>query len=299
MSMTQRRYVYALGLLILILGATCRKDGDKRVAAAGSGLSVTHGSGPGRTTVEIEFRGIICHVTSGNVQRAVLVADDMHTPLLTLPISYKAQLQNAFSPDLVIDGPRRDDECSLKIKGMTLEIVGTDGLPPVNRLQHRDLDPPVIPHLYSMGIVNLHEDVLNAFPANTNPVAAWFDLNGGDSIPTKFARCKGRFDNTPDQEQYYKDFNKFVGLSMTTSTRAVLRVHTSANNIVALPLGASRLEMRISNNPLDVNEMAKPHFHLFKYLEKNPPNDFPNVIPKEGCIKEIGTVAGCSNSAWP
>jgi len=296
MVMTRHRLVYPFLLLVLLFTNTCRdREGDEKRAAAVSstGLSVSRSSLAGPSLVEVEFRGIISHVTSGNIHRAVLVSDSAHTPLLTMPISYRAQLEALF-PGKVIDGDR-SDECSLKIRGMTLRIVGTDGLPPVNRLQQVDFGNPPVPHLKAMYVDPLHDDVINAFPATTDRVAAWFDLNGGEALPTKFKKCLGRFDNNPN----YQEFNKFVALTMFTSTRAQLRVHTSANTEVVLPLGATRVQMRISNNPLDPNELKKPHFHLFKYLAKDPPNNFPNVIPAGDCVAEIGTVAGCSNSAWP
>jgi hypothetical protein len=242
--------------------------------------------------VEVEFRGIISMVTVGNMNRAILVNAHDHAPTLTMPSLYKAQLEAIF-PGKVTVHPSLP-ECSVPINGTTLRVVGTNGIPP-NGYQALNFDP-IVPGLQGKGVTTLHKDVTDPFPSGV-AVTAWFEMRG-ETVPTPF-KCKGRFEDTPDVEESYQYFNKYVTASMFTSTRARLQIRTSAaGGWQTIPLNATRVQIRVTNNHKDPNQWMTPHFDEFGKLN-DPPVPVPNVIPHDACTAEAGTIPGCSNSAWP
>jgi hypothetical protein len=247
---------------------------------------------PGPSLVEIDFYGIISHLKSGNVRRAVLVDDSSHEALLTLPIDYENELQAFFGSAAVsTNGP----EVSVSIKGMALQLVGTDGRSPISGYQKDSSFDPQVPGLGGyIPAARLQPGATGAFPAA--PVSAWFELNGGEFVSIPF-KCKAKLPT----DSAFREFNRYVRGSFVTNTKAKLQIKRSATAAWQdFPLQASFVRIKITNgDPAD----PKSHFHLFAALSTdtalNIPDPVLDMTQPECKVGGIGTVPGCSNSQWP
>ena len=294
MKASNSRVIFVLALVV----AACvpKKKQEYRMGVVGEPAlqTPTMSSVTGPALVEVEFFGVIAHVKSGNIRRAVIVNDAAHEPLLTMPKVYKAQLEALFGASAVVCHESKP-ECTVPIKGMTLRVVGIDDAAPFSGYQKGPNYDDLVDGLYGMGVTNLHADVTNPFPSSNGPVAGWFELNGGEVTPTKL-RCRAKFPSGN-----YKQFNKFLRLSLFTRTKPRLEVKKSAaGRWLQLPLNATRVQMRISNYPQNQADLTNPHFHLFGKLN-DPEVAIPDPTPEnsQDCINGVGTVPGCSNSQWP
>jgi hypothetical protein len=247
---------------------------------------------PGLSLVEVDFYGIVCHLKWGNVHRAVLIDDASHKASLTLPVDYESELKSFFGSTAV---STNGSESSVSIKGMVLQLVGTDGRPPISGFQKDPAFDPQVPGLGGyIPAAKLTSEATGAFP--TGVVSAWFELNGGEFVSTPF-KCKAKLPT----DSAFREFNKYVRGSFFTDTKAKLQIKRSATSAWEdFPLHASRVRIKISNG--DQND-PNSHFHLFKYLStesglqiKDPEPDKDSAECKVG---GIGTVPGCSNSQWP
>jgi hypothetical protein len=202
--------------------------------------------------VEVEFYGIICHLKSGNVHRAVLIDDSSHKALLTLPVDYENELKSFFGATAV---STNGSESSVSIKGMALRLVGTDGRPPISGFQKDSSFDPQVPGLGGyIPAAKLRSEATGTFPAG--PVSAWFELNGGEFVSAPF-KCKAKLPT----DSAFREFNKYVRGSIFTNTKAKLQIKRSATAAWDdFPLHATRVRIKISNgDPTDPNS----HFHLF------------------------------------
>lgn len=247
---------------------------------------------PGRSLVEVDFYGIICHLKSGNVRRAVLVEHNSHKALLTLPIDYENELQSFFGAAAVsTNGP----EASVSIKGMALQLVGTDGRSPVSGYQKDSSFDPQVPGLGGyIPLADLQTAVTGAFPSG--PVSAWFELNGGEFVSIPF-KCKAKLPT----DSAFREFNRYVRGTFVTSTKAKLQIKRSAAAAWQdFPLQAAYVRIKITNgDPTDPDS----HFHLFAALSTDTALQIPDPVldmtQPECKVGGIGTVPGCSNSQWP
>lgn len=304
--------VFARGIAVclIVLIAACSKQetsstattdhADKgqpaAAAAAGGGLeplpAPSLSSLPGPSLVEIDFYGIISHLKSGNVHRAVLVDDTSHEAQLTLPIDYENELQAFFGSAAVsTNGP----EASVSIKGMALQLVGTDGASPITGYKKDSSFDPQVPKLGGyIPLANLRTDATGAFPSGK--VSAWFELNGGKFVSIPF-KCKAKLPTDSD----FREFNRYVRGSFLTDTKAKLQIKRSAGAAWQdFPLQASFVRIKITNgDPEDPNS----HFHLFAALSTDTALNIPDPVldmnQPECKVGGIGTVPGCSNSQWP
>lgn len=297
-----------IAVCLLILVAACSKQespytattetsqpAPKAVATAGGVLdplpTPSMSSVPGHSLVEVDFYGVICHLKSGNVHRAVLVDDASHKALLTLPVDYENEMKSFFGSAAVTTN---GSESSVSIKGMALQLVGTDNRPPISGYQKDPSFDPQVPGL--RGYIpegKLRPEATGTFPSGH--VSAWFELNGGEFVSAPF-KCKAKLPS----DSGYRQFNKYLRGSFFTDTKAKLQIKRSAAAAWEdFPLHASRVRIKVSNgDPTDPNS----HFHLFALLSTDEGLQIkdPELEDSADCkIGGIGTVPGCSNSQWP
>ena len=243
--------------------------------------------------LQIMFGGLICHVFDGtHAPRAVILrgSESMpHRAVLSMPSS---QILRSEVPLDCANG-----SCSLDLENTALRFSE----PGEATFEPGGSFDSIVPHLLSVtggAMAELRDEVFDEVPRAGGPVAAYLELPGGSLSAQPFTQLAA-FD--PDLEgRGERQFPNGVFLTGTLTQPALLVRRPGDSKWLTIAFRTGRLvELRISNEPVD-GQADPMHAMLYYALSKVPLTAPPMIaMSKTSGIVALGTVPGCSNSAWP
>jgi hypothetical protein len=325
-----KKVVYVLSVMIL-LSTGCKnkpsestQTGTTQPATPDSVAtdSVRTDRDSAAVTARVSFVGLVCHIwekREAGVERAIVLRTPPngslhHSMTIGLPPESKADVVKLkLSIDPVGKCPD-GSTCSVLMDGVAFQFVDADGKP---------LAPPFAPDANFTNFVthlkavphpahpfekkeNLIDAVFDATPRKNDPVVAgWFALAGGKGDASNFP-CKGKFEGDAEERDFVD--HAFVTFTIPKGGRlqAFLAGDTQWRDI-AIP--ASDFDI-VVNNDVATGSRAS-HFGEYARLHKKkasaePELHLPEVViaNTQACFDTtttsgLGTVPGCSNSAWP
>lgn len=251
-------------------------------------------------TLRMEFHGLVAFmIGNGSTDvRAVVPNVSGHVKSLSLPDTFRADLESAFTKPLVTCDVPILHRCYVELNGMAFQVVTGSTSTPFqpsanfsNYVTHLTKVPGVGT---TFDYANLKDDVFKTPPPKASDIAGVFELAGGKGDAYKFS-CPGHFHG----EATYYDWPSDVIVDYPLATGAKLQVWKYGDNNWSdvTALSGSLFFILDNENP---NYLQHSHFQSYTVLSKTPIT-LPDVEPKPNttCIGGFGDVPGCSDSQWP
>jgi hypothetical protein len=285
-------FIVTVALAVLVSNCCKQEPAPPVPAKAKSFASATVPAGG--SLVKVAFQYAICHVFDGVNRAVVLRGDDQmkHAAFLVIPNDLTADgltnLKTITGRNPSIVGGRLE---------IQLENVGVRVIDEANAAMQPALETgedfdSLAPHLKMIGVrfTAVRDELKNDIPVSTDPIIAYFELNGGHLSAD--AQCsRAMFDAGPDDRR----FADVVTLTGSTTKPAQLQLR-SATQTSWTPVGFKHkdvLEVRIENRP----DTTAGHFPIFLKLSKDTTATLPVITKTLSC--EAGLSPGCSNTQWP